>query len=294
MKKMLSVWLSLGLTVSGAMSTAIKNENKVSSKYSRYLTSMDDFLYYKTLNRSNVANLSEEEVKELLKETFYSDSLGKEIFNNLDNEIISLENGELTVLFKDKERSSLLKEKIILQFNLVSYNYDNIDEFTFVINKFLEYNPVVLSKNNYIQIEIEDLLKEKFKTIFDTYAANQLYLDDIDEFWEFIDFEQLENNKHNVLNSNFLNDKKIVFNFLRDSESFSNNNFDKYVNFSVNENIFKKEIFNWIKKHSFFKSDVKNYDDIFKIENISENKITISLSNKTFTKAKLITLNKIK
>ncbi|AUB31927.1 hypothetical protein [Spiroplasma floricola] len=294
MKKLLSVWLSLSLAVSAGVTSTLKNENKYASKYTRYLLAMDDFLYHRVENKMDIKNLTNENFEEILKEAFYVDDFGKELFNNITFEVLKIEDGELTILFKDKNNLKLLNENIILKFNLVLFNYDKINDFIYVMNNFLKNNPLILTKSNYIQLEVEDLLKSKFKKIFDRYSSSVLFLDNINEFWEFIDFEELENENPKYLNASFLNDTKLDFKLLRDSQSFGNEGFDKYINFSVNENIFKREIFNWIKKHSFFKENVKNYDDIFTIEEIRKNKVTISLSDKLFTVPKLITLNKIK
>ncbi|WP_338984708.1 hypothetical protein [Spiroplasma endosymbiont of Diplazon laetatorius] len=294
MKKMLTVWLSLGLTVSAGVGSTLKNESKNTNKYSRYLTSMDDFLYLKTDVGLDIKELDEKHIEKALRDSFNSDKLGKEVFENVDYEVISSDNGELTVLFKDKKGMNLLKEKIILKFNMVLFNYDKIKEFVYVMDNYIVTNPLILNKNKYLQIEIEDLLKFKFKNLFDRYAASVLYLDNIKEFWEFVDLEDISNQKNETIKAKFLNDSRLNFKILRSSESFGNDEFDKYINFSVNENIFKKEIFNWIKKYAFFNGDLKDYNNLFEIEFKDEKTVTISLSDKLFTNSKLITLNKIK
>ncbi|AGR42375.1 hypothetical protein [Spiroplasma diminutum] len=294
MKKMLSVWLSLGLTVSTGVSVALADENKNTNRYSKYLTSMDDFLYYR-VNQSKIpSDISNEDISKALEEAFSLDEFGKNLFKKIDFEILNNENGEIDVLFMDKNNSSLLKEKIIMRFNLVLFNYDKIEEFCTVINKYLENNPFILTKNNYIQLEFEDLLKAQFKNIFDWYASSELFLDNINEFWEFLDFDPINKLESNELKAEFLNNTELKINILRDSKLIGKNKFDNYINFFSDEKLMNKEIFNWIKKNSFFTDSNIEFDKLFKIESKEKDQLTFSLSDKYFTIAKLITLNRIK
>ncbi|QHX36902.1 hypothetical protein [Spiroplasma sp. BIUS-1] len=294
MKKMLSVWLSLGLTVSTGFAVAHENESKNTNKYARYLMSMDDFLYLKTPKDFKSDNLSEIQIKKTIKEAFYNDSFGKEVYESINFEILNNSDNEVTVLFKDKKGSNLLKDKIILKFNIVLFNYDKINEFIYVIDNYANLNPLVLTKNHYIQMEIEDLLKDKFKVVFDTYANSVLYLNGINEFWEFVDFENIQDQVSNNITAIFLNNTKLNFKVVRDTVEFTGNDFDKYINFSVNEKIFKENIFRWIKTYSYFNENFKDCDKVFKIEHLDKNIVTISLSDILFKNPKLITLKKIK
>ncbi|ALD66728.1 hypothetical protein [Spiroplasma cantharicola] len=294
MKKMLSVWLSLGLTVSTGVSVVLKDENKNINKYSKFLTSLDDFLYLKVEKEKSVDKLSNKQIEKILKEAFSINEFGINLYKKIDYEILNQEDGELNILFKDKQNSNILNEKIIIKFNLVLFNYDKINDAVYILNNYLFANPLIINKSKYIQIELEDLLKNKFKRLFDRYISSNIFLKSVNEFWEFLDFEEVKNQKNDIIKANFLNNTNLDFRIMRDASNIGVKKSDKYITYYSDKKLMNKEIFNWIKKYSFFNEEITDYNNIFKIESKDEKQITFSLSKKYFNYGKLITLEIIK
>ncbi|WP_342258903.1 hypothetical protein [Spiroplasma endosymbiont of Dioctria linearis] len=292
MKKMLSVWLSLGLTVSTGVSMTLEDKNV--NKYSKFLTGLDDFLYMKVEKQENVDRLTNKEIKNLLKEAFSNSKFGMDLYKKIDFEVLNQESGEIDILFKDKKNSNILNEKILSKFNVILFNYDKIDDVVNILNRYLFINPLVLNKGNYLQIELEDILKSKFKNIFDKYVSSNIFLNNVDEFWEFLDFQDLNKQQNDIIKSNFLNNTNLDFRIVRDSSNIGVKKSDKFITYYEDEEMMNKEIFDWIKKYSFFNKNRTNYNNLFKIEAKNEKQITFSLSSKYFSCAKLITLEIIK
>ncbi len=292
MKKMLSVWLSLGLTVSTGVSMPLADKNV--NKYSKFLTGLDDFLYLKVEKQENVDKLTNKEIQTLLKDAFSNSEFGLALYKKIDFEVINQENGEIDILFKDKKNSNILNEKILIKFNVVLFNYDKIDDVVNTLNRYLFINPLVLNKGNYLQIELEDILKSKFKNIFDKYVSSNIFLNNVDEFWEFLDFQELNKQQSDILKANFLNNTNLDFRIIRDSSNIGVKKSDKFITYYEDQEMMNKEIFDWIKKYSFFNKNRTNYNNLFKIEAKNEKQITFSLSSKYFSCAKLITLEIIK
>ncbi|WP_342275233.1 hypothetical protein [Spiroplasma endosymbiont of Cantharis lateralis] len=292
MKKMLSVWLSLGLTVSTGVSMPLADKNV--NKYSKFLTGLDDFLYLKVEKQENVDKLTNKEIQTLLKDAFSNSEFGLALYKKIDFEVINQENGEIDILFKDKKNSNILNEKILIKFNVVLFNYDKIDDVVNTLNRYLFINPLVLNKGDYLQIELEDILKSKFKNIFDKYVSSNIFLNNVDEFWEFLDFQELNKQQSDILKANFLNNTNLDFRIIRDSSNIGVKKSDKFITYYEDQEMMNKEIFDWIKKYSFFNKNRTNYNNLFKIEAKNEKQITFSLSSKYFSCAKLITLEIIK
>ncbi|WP_339033837.1 hypothetical protein [Spiroplasma endosymbiont of Cantharis rufa] len=292
MKKMLSVWLSLGLTVSTGVSMTLADKNV--NKYSKFLIGLDDFLYLKVEKQENVDKLTNREIQKLLKEAFSNSEFGLALYKKIDFEVLNQENGEIDILFKDKKNSNILNEKILIKFNVVLFNYDKIDDVVNILNRYLFINPLVLNKGSYLQIELEDILKSKFKNIFDKYVSSSIFLNNVDEFWEFLDFQELNKQQNDIIKANFLNNTNLDFRIIRDSSNIGIKKSDKFITYYEDEEMMNKEIFDWIKKYSFFNKNRANYNNLFKIEAKNEKQITFSLSSKYFSCAKLITLEIIK
>ncbi|WP_339030312.1 hypothetical protein [Spiroplasma endosymbiont of Cantharis nigra] len=292
MKKMLSVWLSLGLTVSAGVSMTLTDKNV--NKYSKFLAGLDDFLYLKVEKQENVDKLTNKEIQTLLKEAFSNSEFGLALYKKIDFEVLNQENGEIDILFKDKKNSNILNEKILIKFNVVLFNYDKIDDVVNILNRYLFINPLVLNKGSYLQIELEDILKSKFKNIFDKYVSSNIFLNNVDEFWEFLDFQELNKQQNDIIKANFLNNTNLDFRIIRDSSNIGVKKSDKFITYYEDEEMMNKEIFYWIKKYSFFNKNRANYNNLFKVEAKNEKQITFSLSNKYFSCAKLITLEIIK
>ncbi|AGR41509.1 hypothetical protein [Spiroplasma taiwanense] len=298
MKKMLPVLLSIGLTVTPVVTTSFKNESKDQNKYLDFLKSYNEYMYFFYDKNENKEEYIKNNLKAILTENFDSNEITKKIINEFDYEIIEFNEDIVKIIFKDKKDNFILNEELELEFTLILFNYNNIDDFSSAFQIYLNSNPILLEKNNYLQIEIEDILKIKFKKLFDIYANSTLYLNGVKEFWEFLDFDLIENslNFDNYLNSEFLTGKQFSFSFLRDSVVLPKNIWQKYINISKNINITKQNIFEWISKYAFFNNSTLAYDKVFKILSIDKkmNFVTIQLSENLFSVPKIITLKNLK
>ncbi|AKX33868.1 hypothetical protein SLITO_v1c02070 [Spiroplasma litorale] len=295
MKKILQMILALGLTVTPASASSFKKTSVSSSKYYDYIESWNEYLYYKFDSSSTEESFVKKNFKSIITENFEEESWFKSFNKDINIKFLSYKKDKLKVSFFNKKNSNILENEIAKEFTLVLYNYDQMNKFIKNTQDYLKMNPIYIDKNNYVQMEIEHNIENKFKGFIDWYGNELLYLNDINEFFEFLDFDAINQTLEldNNLKADFLCNSNIKFYFKRRSMQIRKN-IDNKINFSKDLEVIKFNISNWLSKKVYLNSYDKKSYDFFNIESFDYNKgiVTFSLNEKYFDIPLIMSLEK--
>ncbi|ASP27969.1 hypothetical protein SCORR_v1c01940 [Spiroplasma corruscae] len=294
MKKILQMMFALGLTVVPSTLGTVKKASVNESKYENFIQSWNEFLYYRYDMSSSETDYVKKNIKSIVKDNLGDDPLFIDIFKDANIKFLSLVGDQLKVQFSNKKNKSIISEDIIKSFTLILYNYDNIDKFIKNTQDYLKLYPMIIDKNNYIQLEIEDKLKARYQNFIDWYSFELLYLNNINEFYDFLDFDAIKTTleSKNYIKADYLCSTNLKFYFRRDIKSLRNSE-DKKIFFSKDKSVMTFNILKWLSKHTYLNPYDKDCANFFSIESIDYKKgyTTITLNKKYFDKSLIITLN---
>ncbi|AKU79443.1 hypothetical protein [Spiroplasma turonicum] len=295
MKKILQMVLALGLTVTPSTVSAYKKTSETSSKYQDFIQMWNDYLYFRYDMSDSETNFVKKNLKSIIKDNMEEEPLFNNIYKNANINFVSLKNDVLKVSFENKKNSNIFNYSFTKEFTLILFNYDNIDKFVNNAQKYLELNPIILDKAKYIQIELESVIKDKYQSFIDWYSHELIYLNNVTEFFDFLDFDSIDLNlkSNNKLRADFLCSTELQFYFKRSINNILKSQ-NKKILFSSDINILKNNISNWIAKYTYLNVYDKNIIDFYNVESFDYKKgiVTISLNDNYFTKSILITLEK--